>query len=46
MTRLLAFPQEGQAMGQRALQVLSANRGALERTAEAVTMLLQNHHKA
>jgi 3-deoxy-D-manno-octulosonic-acid transferase len=39
--RILAHPDEGQAMGQRALQALLANQGALERTTQAVSEFLQ-----
>jgi 3-deoxy-D-manno-octulosonic-acid transferase len=37
---ILAHPEVGHAMGQRALHTLVANRGALERTLQAVTALL------
>ena len=37
---ILAHPEAGYAIGQRALQTLAANRGALERTLQAVTALL------
>ena len=37
---ILAHPEVGHAIGQRALQTLAANRGALERTLQAVTALL------
>jgi 3-deoxy-D-manno-octulosonic-acid transferase len=37
---ILAHPESGYAIGQRALQTLAANRGALERTLQAVTALL------
>jgi 3-deoxy-D-manno-octulosonic-acid transferase len=37
---LLAQPGEGVAMGQRALQTLVANRGALHRTLQAISTLL------
>jgi 3-deoxy-D-manno-octulosonic-acid transferase len=37
---MLAYPGSGSAIGQRALQTLAANRGALERTLQAITALL------
>jgi 3-deoxy-D-manno-octulosonic-acid transferase len=37
---ILAHPEAGYAMGQRALHTLAANRGALDRTLQAVTALL------
>jgi 3-deoxy-D-manno-octulosonic-acid transferase len=40
MARVLEQPDEGQAMGQRAFRALVANRGALERTTQAVIALL------
>jgi 3-deoxy-D-manno-octulosonic-acid transferase len=40
IARLLARPDEAYAMGQRALQTLMANRGALDRTLQAITALL------
>jgi 3-deoxy-D-manno-octulosonic-acid transferase len=40
VAHILAHPDAGRAMGQRALQALIANRGALERTVQAVTPLL------
>ena len=42
MTHLLANPAEAAAMGQRALQVLDSNRGALQRTCEALTELIES----
>jgi 3-deoxy-D-manno-octulosonic-acid transferase len=36
----LAHPEAARAMGQHALQALAANRGALERTTQAVAALL------
>lgn len=36
----LTHPEAGRAMGQRALEALAANRGALERTTQAVAALL------
>jgi 3-deoxy-D-manno-octulosonic-acid transferase len=41
MAHVLAQPDEGYAMGQRALCALVANRGALERTTQAVMALLR-----
>jgi 3-deoxy-D-manno-octulosonic-acid transferase len=40
MARVLEQPDEGYAMGQCAFRALVANRGALERTTQAVTALL------
>jgi 3-deoxy-D-manno-octulosonic-acid transferase len=40
IARILAYPDEGHAMGQRALRALLANRGALERTTQALSELL------
>jgi 3-deoxy-D-manno-octulosonic-acid transferase len=40
MARVLEQPDEGYAMGQRAFRALVANRGALERTTQAVMALL------
>ena len=40
IARLLARPDEAYAMGQRALQTLTSNRGALDRTLHAITALL------
>ena len=42
MTHLLANPAEAAAMGQRALQVLDSNRGALQRTCEALAELIES----
>ena len=39
-THLLANPTEAAAMGQRALQALDSNRGALQRTCEALAEML------
>jgi 3-deoxy-D-manno-octulosonic-acid transferase len=39
LERLLAHPEEGDAMGQRAVQALAANRGALERTTAMIEAL-------
>jgi 3-deoxy-D-manno-octulosonic-acid transferase len=39
---LLAHPQEGDAMGQRAVRALAANRGALERTTTILEALLSS----
>lgn len=41
LKRLLTTPGECEAMGQRALQALQANQGALERTTTAVMAVLQ-----
>lgn len=41
MAHLFATPEEGVAMGQRALQALAANRGALERTTSLLERLLR-----
>ena len=41
LSHLLATPEEAEAMGQRALRALAANRGALERTLEYLETLLQ-----
>jgi 3-deoxy-D-manno-octulosonic-acid transferase len=41
MARVLAHPDVAQEMGQRAFQTLVSNRGALERTMQAVVSLLQ-----
>lgn len=46
MAQLLAHPHLGVAMGQHALEVLAANRGALERTVERVASLLQTVPKS
>jgi 3-deoxy-D-manno-octulosonic-acid transferase len=40
LARLLARPDEAYAMGQCAFQALMANRGALDRTRQAITALL------
>ena len=40
LTAILTRPEEGMAVGQRALQVLMANRGALDRTLQAIATLL------
>jgi 3-deoxy-D-manno-octulosonic-acid transferase len=40
VAHILAYPDEGHAMGQRAFCALVANRGALERTTRLVTELL------
>ena len=40
LTAILTRPEAGMAMGQRALQALVANRGALDRTLQAITTLL------
>jgi 3-deoxy-D-manno-octulosonic-acid transferase len=40
MAHVLEQPEAGRAMGQRAFQALVANRGALERTTQAVADLL------
>jgi 3-deoxy-D-manno-octulosonic-acid transferase len=40
LERLLAHPEEGDAMGQRALHALAANRGALARTTSLLEALL------
>ena len=39
---LLANPAEAAAMGQRALQALGSNRGALQRTCEALAAVLES----
>ncbi len=39
---LLANPAEAAAMGQRAIRILGANRGALQRTCEAVVAVLES----
>lgn len=41
LKRLLAHPEEGDAMGQRAVQALAANRGALDRTITLLEVLLR-----
>lgn len=41
LTRLLRYPHEGDRMGQRAVQALVANRGALRATSDLLTALLQ-----
>jgi 3-deoxy-D-manno-octulosonic-acid transferase len=41
VARILEQPDVGHAMGQRALHALMANRGALERTTQALTELLR-----
>jgi 3-deoxy-D-manno-octulosonic-acid transferase len=41
LERLLAHPEEGDAMGQRVLQTLATNRGALERTIILLEALLR-----
>jgi len=41
LKRLLAHPEEGDAMGQRALHTLMAHRGALERTTTMLQALLR-----
>ena len=41
LERLLAHPEEGNAMGQRALQALETNRGALERITSTLEALLR-----
>jgi 3-deoxy-D-manno-octulosonic-acid transferase len=43
---LLTHPEAGKTMGQCALAVLAANRGALERTSAAVKTLLSTHRSA
>lgn len=43
IARILQHPHEGEMMGQRALQALAANRGALALTNEIVTALLRQH---
>jgi 3-deoxy-D-manno-octulosonic-acid transferase len=40
IAHVLEHPDAGQAMGQRAFQALVANRGALERTTQALSNLL------
>jgi 3-deoxy-D-manno-octulosonic-acid transferase len=40
MAYCLAHPEAGRAMGRHALEALAANRGALERTTQAVAALL------
>jgi 3-deoxy-D-manno-octulosonic-acid transferase len=43
MAHVLSQPQAGQAMGKQALRILMANRGALQRTTQAVADLLQRY---
>ena len=40
--RLLANPAEAATLGQRALQALDSNRGALQRTCEALAEMLED----
>jgi 3-deoxy-D-manno-octulosonic-acid transferase len=40
LSAILARPDKGIAIGQRALQTLAADRGALDRTLQAITALL------
>src|SRR4029453_13453832 len=41
LERILAHPDTGRALGQRAFQALVSNRGALERTTQAVAAVLR-----
>jgi 3-deoxy-D-manno-octulosonic-acid transferase len=46
VARLLQQPEAASVMGQRALQVLQANQGALALTCDLVSTLLQQHTEA
>jgi 3-deoxy-D-manno-octulosonic-acid transferase len=41
---ILTHPEDGQSMGQKALQVLVSNRGALAQTVQALTDLLYQEY--